>query len=51
MKLLGLKRDNERYVFLYDDVSVMQLLAVLGRYAAASVTELFRICTFWLVGR
>lgn len=34
MKLLGLKRGEERYIFLYDDVSVPQLLQTLGRYAA-----------------
>jgi hypothetical protein len=32
--VLGLKTGEERYVFLYDDVSRPQLLQVLGRFAA-----------------
>jgi hypothetical protein len=34
VNVLALLKDGERYVFLYDDRSVPQLLQTLGRYAA-----------------
>ena len=34
MNVLALVKDSERYVFLYDDDSIAQLLQQLGRYAA-----------------
>ncbi|WP_245764641.1 hypothetical protein [Planctomicrobium piriforme] len=34
MNVIALVKDGERYVFLYDDRSVPQLLQTLGRYAA-----------------
>jgi hypothetical protein len=34
MNVIALVKDGERYVFLYDDQSVPQLLQTLGRYAA-----------------
>ncbi|WP_437193222.1 hypothetical protein [Planctomicrobium sp. SH527] len=34
VNVIALVKDGERYVFLYDDRSVAQLLQTLGRYAA-----------------
>ena len=34
VNVLALVKDDERYVFLYDENSVPQLLQMLGRYAA-----------------
>ncbi len=34
VNVLALLKDGERYVFLYDDRSLPQLLQTLGRYAA-----------------
>ncbi|MEZ5947973.1 MAG: hypothetical protein R3C12_01795 [Planctomycetaceae bacterium] len=34
INVLALVKDNQRYVFLYDDASHDQLLQTLGRYAA-----------------
>ena len=34
VNVLALLKDGERYVFLYDDRSIPQLLQTLGRYAA-----------------
>ena len=34
VNVLALVKDDERYVFLYDDQSIPQLLQMLGRYAA-----------------
>jgi hypothetical protein len=34
INVLALVKDNERFVFLYDDESCPQLLQTLGRYAA-----------------
>ena len=34
VNVLALLKDGERYVFLYDDHSIPQLLQTLGRYAA-----------------
>ncbi|HVJ67045.1 MAG TPA: hypothetical protein VM510_03615 [Caulifigura sp.] len=34
VNVLALLKDGERYVFLYDDKSLPQLLQTLGRYAA-----------------
>ncbi|MFO1096155.1 MAG: hypothetical protein U0992_23040 [Planctomycetaceae bacterium] len=34
INVLALVKDGERYVFLYDDNSVTQVLQTLGRYAA-----------------
>lgn len=34
VNVIALVKDGERYVFLYDDQSVPQLLQTLGRYAA-----------------
>jgi hypothetical protein len=34
INVLALVKDGERYVFLYDDESVSQVLQTLGRYAA-----------------
>jgi len=34
VNVIALVKDGERYVFLYDDQSVSQLLQTLGRYAA-----------------
>ncbi|WP_437231148.1 hypothetical protein SH661x_002403 [Planctomicrobium sp. SH661] len=34
VNVIALVKDGERYVFLYDDKSVPQLLQTLGRYAA-----------------
>ena len=34
VNVLALLKDGERYVFLYDDQSLPQLLQTLGRYAA-----------------
>lgn len=34
INVLALVKDGERYVFLYDDNSVSQVLQTLGRYAA-----------------
>ena len=34
MNVLALVKNEERYVFLYDDTSVDQLLRTLGQYAA-----------------
>jgi hypothetical protein len=34
VNVLALVRNDERYIFLYDDSSIEQLLQTLGRYAA-----------------
>jgi hypothetical protein len=34
VNVLALVKDGDRYVFLYDDRSLPQLLQTLGRYAA-----------------
>lgn len=34
VNVIALVKDGERYVFLYDDASVPQLMQTLGRYAA-----------------
>ncbi len=34
MNVVALVKDEERYVFLYDDVSSSQMLQTLGQYAA-----------------
>ena len=34
INVLALVKDGERYVFLYDESSISQVLQTLGRYAA-----------------
>ena len=34
INVLALVKDGERYVFLYDEPSISQVLQTLGRYAA-----------------
>ncbi len=34
MNVIALVKDGERYIFLYDEKSIPQLLQTLGRYAA-----------------
>lgn len=34
MNVLALVKESERYVFLYDDASVLNLMQTMGRFAA-----------------